>query len=321
MRAAVLKVRNAPEITEFQAPEARNGLRVVEMLMAGLNPKDIVIALGLIPAITPSLPAVVGLEGVGIMDGKRVCFGGAAQPFGSVAEHTLVDPGKAFEVPDHLTNEQAITTGVVASTAWIALSWRAKIKPGEHLLVLGGTGAVGFMAVQAAKRLGAGCVIAAGRNEKVLETLKSLGADATVVLNGDAPSIAAKFTEASGGRINLILDMLWGPAATAALLAASPGARLVSVGFAAATETPFQHSNHVRPSDLDRKGFRWTPCLSRLSAKPTRSSRNMCASGSSSSRPRCIRWRISREPGSDRKSRRTERSLSISSVSEKRITS
>jgi NADPH:quinone reductase-like Zn-dependent oxidoreductase len=68
------------------------------------------------------------------MDGKRVYFDGAAQPFGSVAERTLVDPGKAFEVPDHLTNEQAITTGVVASSAWIALSWRAKIKPGEHML-------------------------------------------------------------------------------------------------------------------------------------------------------------------------------------------
>jgi NADPH:quinone reductase-like Zn-dependent oxidoreductase len=239
MKAAVVKKYGAPEIAEFEEPHAKDGLKVVDILMAGLNPVDIILASGNIPAIALPLPGIVGKEGVGIMDGKRVYFNGAVSPFGSVAQRTLVDPASAFDVPEGLTNEQAITTGVAASTAYIALSWRAKIQPGENVIILGATGAVGRMAVEAAKLLGAGRVIAAGRNEKVLESLKSVGADATVTLDGDVPSTVARFAEASQGRINVIIDLIWGPHATAALLAASPGARLIAAGFAAAAETPF----------------------------------------------------------------------------------
>ncbi|HXL72363.1 MAG TPA: zinc-binding alcohol dehydrogenase family protein, partial [bacterium] len=190
---------------------------------------------------TPSLPMTLGKggEGVGLMEGKRVYFEGGISPFASVAERTLVDPSTVFSVPDYLTHEQAVTIGIAGSTAWIALSWRGKIKKGETVLILGATGAVGIMAVQAAKLLGAGRVIAAGRNVGVLESLKSVGADAVVVLDGDVPAQAAKFAEASQGKLDLVIDMLWGPSASAALMAASAGARLVSLGISAAIETPF----------------------------------------------------------------------------------
>jgi NADPH2:quinone reductase len=239
MIAAVLKKYGAPEVTDFQEPQAKDGMKVVDVLLAGLNPVDIIFASGQVASIALPLPGVVGMEAVGLMDGKRVYFNGAVRPFGSVAQRTLVDSAQAFDVPDGLTNEQAITTGVAASTAYIALSWRAKLRPGENVIILGATGAVGRMAVEAAKLLGAGRVIAAGRNKKVLEDLKSVGADATVALDGDVPSTVAKLAEASQGRVDVIIDLLWGPYATAALLAASPGARLIAVGFAAAAEMPF----------------------------------------------------------------------------------
>lgn len=239
MKAAVLKKYGVPEVSDFQEPVAKTGQKIVEVLVSGINPKDLTVASGAIPALAPPLPSVVGIEGIGLMDGKRVYFEGGISPFGSVAERTLVDPSTIFSVPDYLTNEQAVSIGVAASTGWIALSWRAQLKKGETVIILGATGAVGIMAVQAAKLLGAGQVIAVGRNVGVLESLKSLGADATVVLDGDVRSMAAKFAEASQGKVDLIMDMLWGPSATAALLVASPGARLVSVGISAAIETPF----------------------------------------------------------------------------------
>ena len=239
MRAAVLKKYGVPEVSDFQEPVAKEGQKVVEVLMSGLNPKDATVASGVIPALAPPLPSVIGSEGVGLMEGKRVYFEGGISPFASVAERTLVDPSTVFSVPDYLTHEQAVTIGIAGSTAWIALSWRGKIKKGETVLILGATGAVGIMAVQAAKLLGAGRVIAAGRNVGVLESLKSVGADAVVVLDGDVPAQAAKFAEASQGKLDLVIDMLWGPSASAALMAASAGARLVSLGISAAIETPF----------------------------------------------------------------------------------
>jgi len=239
MKAAVVKTYGAPEVAEFEEPKAQDGQLVVEVMMAGLNPVDIILASGHIPAIALPLPGVVGIEGVGKTAGKRVYFGRVVSPFGSIAQRTLVDAAETFDVPEGLTNEQAITIGAAASTAYVALSWRAKIQPGEHVIVLGATGAVGRMAVEAAKLLGAGRVIAAGRNERVLDSLKSVGADATVTLDGEVPSTVARFAEASQGRVDVILDLIWGPYATAALLAASPGARLIAAGFAAAAETPF----------------------------------------------------------------------------------
>jgi NADPH:quinone reductase-like Zn-dependent oxidoreductase len=239
MKAAVVKTYGAPEVAEFAEPHAKDGQGVVDMLMAGLNPVDIILASGQVPAIASPLPSVAGMEGVGMMGGKRVYFGRAISPFGSVADRTLIDAAEAYDVPEGLTNEQAITIGTAASTGYIALSWRAKIQPGEHVIVLGATGAVGRTAVEGAKLLGAGRVIAAGRNEKVLEYLKSVGADATVTLDGDVPSTVDRFAEASQGRVNVILDLIWGPYATAALLAASPGARLIAAGFASAAETSF----------------------------------------------------------------------------------
>ena len=142
--------------------------------------------------------------------------------------------------PDEVDDGLAIALGVAGQAAWLGLEWRAGLRPGEHALVLGASGTVGEVGVQAARELGAGRVIAAARSEDSLKHVSELGADAVVQLR-DAPQdeLAAEFGEAAAGQIDVILDPLWGTPAAAALQAASPGARLVQLGGAAGKEMSF----------------------------------------------------------------------------------
>lgn len=108
-------------------------------------------------------------------------------------------------------------------SSWLPLVWRAQLKPGETVLVLGATGVAGKLAVQIAKHLGAGRVVAAGRNEHILATLPGLGADAIISLaQADHELTAAFAREASRKRFDIILDYVWSRP-TEVLLAALTG--------------------------------------------------------------------------------------------------
>jgi NADPH2:quinone reductase len=118
---------------------------------------------------------------------------------------------------------------------WMPLAWRAPVRKDDRVLVLGATGTVGLVAVQAAKLLGAARVVAAGRNPERLKRAAALGADATVDLEED--DLAAAFKDAAGGDgPTHIVDTLWGAPAVAAIQAAAPGWRLVQVGQSAGGE-------------------------------------------------------------------------------------
>lgn len=239
MRAAVLNELGDPRFGEFEDPVAGEGQVVVDVAAAGLNPVDLLLAAGHVPSPGAPLPRVVGIEGAGRLDGRRVYFGATVAPFGSMAERALVPCGEAFPVPDDVADTTAVALGIAGLTAWLSLSWRARLAPGEHVLVLGASGAVGALAVQAARLLGAGRVVAAARSASALEALPSLGADAVVPLTGDPGELAGAFAEASAGRLDVIVDPLWGPAAVAALLVASAGARLIQLGGSAAQGLEF----------------------------------------------------------------------------------
>jgi NADPH2:quinone reductase len=118
--------------------------------------------------------------------------------------------------------------------AWLPLSWRAALRPGERVLILGATGVVGRLAVQAATLLGAGHVTAAGRDPQALEEVRALGADATVRLDAEADLTAA--FQRAGGPADVIVDYTWGGPAEAALRAGATGVRLVQVGDRAGGE-------------------------------------------------------------------------------------
>jgi NADPH2:quinone reductase len=153
---------------------------------------------------------VVGLDGVGeLEDGTRVFFGGPRKPYGSMAQLTVARRPFCWPVPDGVDDLAAAALPNPALSSWLPLAYSARLKPGETVLVLGATGSAGKLAVQIAKRLGAGRVVAAGRNAEVLESLTDYGADATVRLDGDDEEVARAFAAAAGeGGFDVILDYL-----------------------------------------------------------------------------------------------------------------
>jgi NADPH:quinone reductase-like Zn-dependent oxidoreductase len=233
MKAAVLtKLDTPPSFTEFADPTASEGQVLVTVTAAGVHHVDLARASGY-PA-APPLPCVLGTDGVGrTEDGRRVFFQANVEPYGSWAQRTVVHEENLLEIATDVDDRTAAALANTGLAAWLALSWSARLRPGESVLVLGATGAVGSVAVQAAKAQGAGYVIAADRNPERLAKARERGADATVLLTGDDLSTA--FQEAAGPHgIDVIIDPLWGEPALEAMRAASKYARHIEIGNAAA---------------------------------------------------------------------------------------
>ena len=230
MHAAVLTEYGIPRYGEFADPEGD----VAEVLAAGLNGVDLLIATGTHYFSPTELPAVAGIDGVGrTADGRRVYFSRPPAPYGSMAERVPL-PAAVLPVPDGVSDPVAAALGNAGLAAWMPLANSGRLAAGETVLVLGATGVVGRMAVQAARLLGAGTVIAAGRDADRLAELSTLGADQTIALGSDDLAGGLK---AAGG-VDVIVDYLWGEPATTALQAGKPGVRLVHVGDRAGAQAP-----------------------------------------------------------------------------------
>jgi NADPH:quinone reductase-like Zn-dependent oxidoreductase len=265
MRAAVLhQVGTVPVFGDFKEPQADDVHEVLDVLLAGLNPVDLYIAAGMYGPVG-ELPRVVGLEGIARRPGgERVYFNGTPAPFGSMAQLAPIEMSRTFAVPDGLEEGLAVSLGIAGLAAWLPLTWRAQLKAGETVLVLGASGVVGTIGVQAAKLLGAGRVVAAARHRPSLERLRDRGAaDEIVVLEGD---LQAALKDAAGDGYDVILDPVYGPPLEAALGAAASGARVVTVGAAAGMtatipitslygRTIMGHSNAHSPLDVRREGY------------------------------------------------------------------
>ena len=268
MRAAVLRAYGVPSPGDFRDPSAGSGEAVVDVLAAGLNPVDVAICAGRFYAGPPPLPSVAGREGVGVLDGRRVYFDAPVAPFGSMAERALIDPRSAYPVPDEVPDGVAVALGISGLAAWLALTWRADLQAGEHVLVLGASGVLGQIAVQAAKLLGAARVVAAARSAEGLERCLRIGADAAVRL-GESDDLPAALADAAAGRIDVVVDPLFGEPLVAAVNAASFGARLVQIGSGAGTEATLPsaairgkmlvlmgHTNFAAPPEVKREAYR-----------------------------------------------------------------
>jgi NADPH2:quinone reductase len=243
VRAAVLHAYDEPpraeEFDDPRAPDANGDAVVAEVRLSGLNPIDLTTASGILPA-KPPLPSVVGKEAIATVDGRRVYFDAPVPPFGSMAERALVRTGSLIDVPDDVEDGLAVSFGIAGLAAWLGLDWRGGLREGEVVLVLGASGVVGQIAVQAARLLGAKSVVAAARDEQARERARAeLGADAVVDLR-DTDGLTDRYRDAAGGDVDLVLDAIWGPPAAAAIAALRPGGRLVQVGNAsgATTEIP-----------------------------------------------------------------------------------
>jgi NADPH2:quinone reductase len=248
--AQVAEIGTPPRVVEVE------GEGPIEILAVALNPLDLAVAAGRFYGGHPPLPYVPGCEAVGRLDGERVyLFGdgrGTAKD-GFLAEHADFPEELAVLVPEGLDDALAAACGIAGMAGWAPVAQRAPVRRDDRVLVLGATGTVGSVAVQAARVLGAERVVAAGRDEAGLQRALELGADATVTLDGG--DLTERFREAFGGDgPTLVVDPLWGEPARAATEAAAPGARIVQLGQSAGAEATLA-SSVIRGKQLSVLGY------------------------------------------------------------------
>jgi NADPH2:quinone reductase len=239
-RAAVIEDYGTPPTIAERAAGA--GGATLELRAAALNPADLAIASGSFPAGSPPLPYVPGIDGVGVVQeserfspGSRVgILGGGVGVArdGTWAESLSVPEAALLPLPDGVKDVTAASLLTPGLAAWLALTHAAGLQEGESVLVLGAGGAVGTVAAQAARLLGARRVVAVARDpERVMR--RAHAPDATVAA-GHASLIDA-LREAVGDQPpDVVVDPVFGPAFEAALAVAAPEARIIHVGQAAA---------------------------------------------------------------------------------------
>jgi NADPH:quinone reductase-like Zn-dependent oxidoreductase len=231
MKAAIVAAIGDPPSLGQRPEPLRESDRdaLIRVSAAALNPVDLLIASGTHPLGRPKVPYVPGIEGVGTViegsihpPGTRVRVQVAAGLVdGTLAEVVRAPAEVCVEVPPGLPDEAAAAVGVVGVSAYLGLG-HAGLSAGEDVLVLGATGALGQAAIRAARALGAGRVIAAGRDLTRLAALD--GADARITLDD------TDLREQLDTPVDLVVDPLWGRYAAAAIGCLAPGGRYLNFG-------------------------------------------------------------------------------------------
>lgn len=267
MRAALIReLGKPPELGDAPDPARGPGQTLIEVLAAPINPIDVNVGSGRFFGGTPAMPYVPGnevagrvLESDAFAPGALVYAGMEGMGLrrdGGMAERVVAQDDGTVQLPADADPAVAASLGVAGLAGWLPLAWRAPVRPGETVLVLGGTGTLGLIAVQAAKALGAGRVVAAGRRQEGLERALEHGADAVVrIEHGEYESLGGQLREACGGDgPTLVVDPLWGEPFVAALEACANGARIVQLGQSAGPQAVVP-SGLVRGKQVDILGF------------------------------------------------------------------
>ena len=227
------------ELAEVPPPAPPGpGKVAVDVAAAGVNFADILMVTGKyqerpLPPFTPGLEVAGRVSTVGpgvtrVKPGDRVL---AMVDHGGFAEKVVARESDVFAIPGGMDFAEAAGFAIAYGTSHGALVWRAGLKPGELLLVLGAAGGVGLTAVEIGKALGARIIACAGGAEK-LEIAKAHGAD--YLIDYRRENIRSRVREiADGGGADVVYDPVGGESFEAALRAVNWSARLVVVGFAA----------------------------------------------------------------------------------------
>ena len=250
MKAAVVAAAgNTPFYGDFPTPTAEAGEELISVRASALSQFTKSRASGSHYSSGGGFPLVAGSDGVGVtQDGRRVYFVLPEPPFGALAEFCPVSSNRCVKLPDTLDDITAAAIANPGMSAWAALVERAHLVPGETVLVNGATGTAGRLAVQLAKHLGAGKVIATARNAEELEQVKKLGADIVIpfTLGTLHPSGAKDYENALkqvfASGIDIVIDYLWGESAKTVIVAIAKAVedarpvRFVHVGGASREE-------------------------------------------------------------------------------------
>lgn len=242
----------APSVIDGPDPTPQPGEALVRVLATSLNPVDIAIAKRQFYGAVPPPPFIPGNELVGeVVESSDYPAGTRVWchcTTGGFAELAAVPEGRMVPVPSGVGDELAVALGVAGIAGWMAVRDRADLTLTDEVLVLGASGVVGHVAVAAAVSAG-NRVIAAGRNERALA---GLGAHATMDLA--ARDLAAEFTAVAPDGVDVVIDMVWGPAVVAAIRALRHNGRVVQVGNASGPVIDMP-AGPFRGGRLDLRGY------------------------------------------------------------------
>ncbi|MFO1209968.1 MAG: NADPH:quinone oxidoreductase family protein [Amaricoccus sp.] len=242
---------------EVAPPAPGAGEVLLRVHACGLNFADTLMAAGRYQ-VKPPLPFAPGVEVCGTVEalgpgvaapavGTRVA---AFVGHGGLAELAVAPAARCVAAPDAMPDAEVAGFLVAYGTSHVALAWRARLRPGETLLVLGASGGVGLTAVEIGALMGAR-VVAVARGAERLALARAAGA--AHALDGDVDMRAE--VKALGGA-DVVFDPVGGAAAEAALRATRPGARLLPIGFASG-EVPQFPANLLLVKDLSVLGLHW----------------------------------------------------------------
>ncbi|WP_425041208.1 NADPH:quinone oxidoreductase family protein [Primorskyibacter sp. S187A] len=249
---------SAAALTEIEKPEPGPGQILLRIGACGLNFADLLMEKGTYQE-TPDAPFTLGMEVAGYVEalgegvtappiGSRIAvFGGS----GGLAEYGCFDANRAVQLPDAMSLVDAAAFQVAYGTSHLALKHRARLQPGERLLVLGAAGGVGLTAVEIGKLMGAE-VIACARGAAKLEAAKAAGADHLI----DASHADLRAEVKALGGADVVYDPVGGAQFKDAFRACNPEARLLPIGFASG-DVPSVPANHLLVKNLTVMGVYW----------------------------------------------------------------
>lgn len=268
MKAAVLhEVGGVPRYEDFPDPVAGDGEVLIEVRAVAVENVDRAIAAGrhfTSDRYLAKLPMIPCFDGVGVgPDGMLVGFGNPVPPYGALAERVVVPATNVVPVPAGLDPAESVVLG--SAMTGMSIRTAAGFQAGETVLVQGATGVAGRLSVQVARLLGAGRIVATGRDDEALREVTALGAD--TVINTAVPdgALVEAFTATRGDGYDVVLDFLWGRPTELLLRSLVPDAfgfprptRLIQVGEAAGSTLALT-ADSVRTSGVEicgaAKGF------------------------------------------------------------------
>ena len=259
MRAYHLPAKGAePLMTDLPRPTPGPGEIRVRIAACGLNFADLLMIKGAYQD-TPEPPFTLGMEVAGTVDalgpgtdgpapGTRIAvFGGQ----GGLADYGCFPAARAVPLPDAMSFADAAAFQVAYGTSHVALDHKARLQPGETLLVLGAAGGVGLTAVEIGKQMGAR-VIACARGADKLAVAQEAGADHLI----DAATQDIRDACRALGGVDVVYDPVGGDQFTAALRACNPEARILTIGFASG-DVPQIPANHLLVKNITVMGLYW----------------------------------------------------------------
>ncbi len=217
MRAAVLTAFDKPPcMQDMPEPSVGPDEVLIHVQAAAVHPLVRAMAAGKHYASPKQLPAVLGVDGVGTTDaGERVYFGPLRPPLRAMAERVAVPRDACTPLPADIDSIAAASLINPGLAALLPLSWRANLEPQQSVCILGATGAAGSLAVRLAQSLGAGRILAVGRQQAILDTLYDEGATDSLMLGPNLDLEAAFTQKAKPDGFDIIIDYLFGPPAQA----------------------------------------------------------------------------------------------------------